>query len=119
LKYDNTSWCGCSDSPPEHWFCFEFKKKQISPLSYLIRKADCGFLKGWKVEGSKDGQQWELIHEKRDQTCFTQQYQENTFSVQSQSFFSFIKITQTQLNGDNNKYFKHTFFELSGYIKEI
>jgi hypothetical protein len=60
----------------------------------------------------------ELIIEKRNQTYFTQQYQENTFPVQSKSFFSFIKVTQIQPNGDNNNYFRITFFELAGLIQQ-
>jgi hypothetical protein len=116
LEYNNSYWCGCSDSISEHWFCFEFKENQILPLTYLIRDHNCRFLKGWKVEGSNDGNHWELIDEKRDQTCFTQKYQENTFSIQSQSFFSFIKVTQIQPNGENSKCFNLTFFELSGFL---
>jgi hypothetical protein len=118
LEYNDSYWCGCSTPSPEHWFCFEFKEKQILPLSYLIRGDDDRFIKGWKVEGFKDGNHWEIIDEKRDQTCFTQQYQENTFSIQSQSFFSYIKVTQIQSNGDSNKYFNLNFFELSGFIQQ-
>jgi hypothetical protein len=54
---------------------------------------------------------------KRGKTCFTQKYQENKFSVQPGFFFSYIKVTQIQPSGDDEKQFTLTFFELSVFIQ--
>jgi hypothetical protein len=124
LNYSNT-YFGTYDEPNSH-IQLKFKSKKIKLTMYFIRTNDKNFSsyslycpQNWKVERSNDGQKWDLIDQKSNQSCLIGVSKEVFFHCQSNEFYSFIKFTQTGLNSNGNNSFCLGFIELSGRIKNI
>jgi hypothetical protein len=115
LTFDNKYWyCEKYDSS----VVFQFKTKKVKISKYLLRNVDTAnsYYQGWKVEGSNNQKDWELIDQRSDQSCFNQAFQSCLFDCQSNSFYSFIRITQTQKPKSGSNRFGFTFVEFGGEI---
>jgi hypothetical protein len=80
------------------------------------------FLQRWKIEGSNDKQNWELIDQKNNQTYFNSNFQSCSFDCQSNSFYSFLRLTQTQKgikSSNTNNFFCLSFVEFGADIIDL
>jgi hypothetical protein len=99
LNPDDKFWC--SNNVENSWIQFHFTKNRISPSKYLIRNHSNWYYhstQSWKLEGSNNESNWELIDNVTNCEIFKQNNQEKTFSCQTEKFFSFLRFTQTQEN---------------------
>jgi hypothetical protein len=90
LIYNNDHFCKDKENI---WFCCQFKSKMIQITGYLLRSKDSCYLKGWKLEGSNDGQSWNFIDEKGNQDCLSSQFKEVIFPYLTSNVFSYFKFT--------------------------
>jgi hypothetical protein len=119
LKFDNSPWWN-TNQRFDSSITFQFLSKKIKPSKYLLRTANCStYPQGWKLEGSNDKQNWELIDQKNNQTYFNYPFQSYFFDCQSNSFYSFLKLAQTQKSSSNNNLFILSFVEFGGNIIDL
>ena len=107
LKYDNIRSFFQTYDKPNSWICFEFKKHQIIPFSYIIRTIDDEdnyHLKSWVVEVSNDKQEWLTIDEHQNDSSLKGTSRIHLFKI-SKHFdndsFKYIRIRQTGPNWYN------------------
>ena len=107
LKYDDISSFFQTRGEPNSWICFEFKKHQIIPFSYIIRTIDDEnnyHLKSWVVEVSNDKQEWLTIDEHQNDSSLKGASRIHLFKI-SKHFdndsFKYIRIRQTGPNWYN------------------
>jgi hypothetical protein len=84
----------------------------------LLRSKDSHYLKGWKLEGSNDGQSWNFIDEKRNQDCLSSQFKEVIFPCLTSNAFSYFKFTFLDPICDSSHELcrRITYFEFAGII---
>lgn len=118
LIYDDSCWQ--SRSEPNSWICFNFTTKRIMLYGYLLRHYFYNglFPRNWKIEGSQNEDNWELIDQRINDSSINQPFQEIIFQVESKTPFPLIKITQTGPNSRNDYYFQFSFIEFFGKVFE-
>jgi NIMA (never in mitosis gene a)-related kinase len=114
LNTDQSFWW--SENEENSWIQFEFKSHFISPQGYLIRNGLLYSPKGWKLEGSKDENEWVQLHEITNSEIFKQGNQEGNFHCKTDQFFSFLRLTQIQGNFGGNVVFLLNFVEFYGKV---
>ena len=107
LNYDDIGSFFQTQDEPNSWICFEFKKHQIIPFSYIIRTIDDEnnyHLKSWVVEVSNDKQEWLTIDEHQNDSSLKGRSRIHLFKI-SKHFdndsFKYIRIRQTGPNWYN------------------
>jgi hypothetical protein len=98
---------------------FHFQTKKVKPSKYLLKSAHLSsYPQGWKLEGSNDEENWEIIDQRSDQKSFTQNWQFCSFDCHSNTFYSFFKITQTQKPTYDTNWFGLSYVDFYGEIQE-
>lgn len=105
------------------WLQFDLKEREVEIDSYLIKSAHTDedshssyYLKNWKLEISLDGNEWNLIDEKSDDSYLNGNYKIHLYKLSKISKpFRFIRITSTGGNWNNDD-FTIGKFELFGNI---
>jgi len=98
LQNDDTKWT--SKSLPNSWIQFDFRKRKVSITSYSL---NVNSLKSWRVEGSPDGIEFEIIDNRVDCLSFQKSfgnYNDNNsrdnFQVKfTNKYYQYIRITST------------------------
>ena len=101
---------------------FSLPYHKIVPTHYSIRtrpiRSVDNTLQQWKLEGSKNGVDWKIIHSQPHTTYFQEVSNVNTFEVDQTEAFSSLKITQVGKNY-NDSYILHlSRFEVFGLLIE-
>jgi len=123
FKSDSSFWL--TQNLPNSWIQFDFKQRKVSITSYSIN--DEHKIKSWKVEGSTDGNVFEMIDNKINTTDFQNSNDrfndpraQKNFPVQpNNQYFSNIRITSTGKNWYNNDHFALFRVELFGFVKSV
>jgi hypothetical protein len=122
----------CSDSyfhsvnEPNQSICFDFKMMRVIPTHYSIRAYSsgpgCNHLKNWVIEGSVDGQSWDELDRRENDSDLNSSHAVKTFSVsdskpKSKSGpFQMIRLRQIGPNHNNYHYLIFTAFEIFGSL---
>ena len=76
-----------SRSEQNSWLCIEFKNCKVKLSNYSIRSADYG--EGyesplcWCIEGSNNGNEWTILNNRQNETCFIKVRTTNTYTIQN------------------------------------
>jgi hypothetical protein len=112
LEYNTNNWR--TDNSSDAWICFQFPSKKILLTGYLLRVYNY-YPRGWKLEGSLNGQNWQMIDQK-SYSGFNQNYQDEIFTCQTSTAYSYFRFMQTQQNSSENWSFYLNLVEFSGPI---
>ncbi|KAK8838963.1 hypothetical protein M9Y10_032423 [Tritrichomonas musculus] len=100
LQFDDLNNYFHTQSAPNSWICFEFKKHRVIPTHYTIRSEKSNgvngyHLKSWNIEGSNDNQNWTPIDEEKDNGSLNGSNYVNTFAIQNNKDFKYIRLMLT------------------------
>jgi len=126
LKNDASIWH--STNLPNSWIQFDFKERMVSITSYSLN--DNCKVNSWKVEGSKDGSTFEIIHNKVDSKdtidfqnsnrSFNHPSAQKNFPVDyNHKYFRYIRITSTGKRFDNHDYYHLFRVEFFGFVLSV
>lgn len=106
---------------PNGYVCFDFKDRKIKLKNYSIKRqhefqGGCN-MKSWTVEGSADGSAWTKIDEHMNDPSLNGSNNVVTFNTNgNESFYRFIKFTQTGRSWGDNDYILIGAIEMYGMI---
>ena len=118
-------WCGCwvSSPIPNSWIKIDLKMNKINLNGYTIRLQIYSRrespIQSWCVEGSNDNYNWTIIDEHRLNTIFHENSAPQHFKCFSTNSFRFIRLRQTDLNGNGGNSLCLSNIELFGKITTI
>ena len=121
----------CTRDEPHSWFCIDLHRACFRPSHYTLQATARCAPRHWKLEGSSDGEQWDVLDEHSDDntldvhsgnntlphsTCTT-----HTWSVQPTTsaqgrWHRYFRIQQTGVNSDGNHRFRLFPMELYGEL---
>jgi hypothetical protein len=84
-----------TDSPGQ-WVCWDFGEMRVWPRSYAIQGYKLG---SWVLEGSQDGENWEMIDKQELNQDYQGRWSRASFAVSKSPECQFIRLTQL---GQNN-----------------
>lgn len=127
-NYENDNYYFSNDED-NVFVLFDFKDKLIQLNNYSIRShcdgKNCGHLRNWAVEASKDGEKWEEIDNRSDDSSLNEPNTTSTFNVKkgNNKFYRFIRLRQTGYSWydypNYNSYHQgFRFIELFGKLQE-
>ena len=95
-----TYYCSLTNSTNlSNYFLIEFVDRFVYPSGYVISSHSYGYLKSWMLEGSLDGEAWDLLHSNFDSTDLSSSYK--WYKIKKRGQYRFFKITQTgESDGD-------------------
>lgn len=111
-----------SENAPNTWIRYEFKNNSVIPTDYSIRSISWGsnycHPKDWVIEGSKDGENWEILDEQSNCSYLNGRSLSHTFKIKNTESkeFRFIQMRQTGSNWKGNDYLLIESFELYGTV---
>lgn len=118
VLYDDQSKVFRSKDQPGSWICIDFKNHKIMPTDYAIQSRNwtknCGHPKNWVIEGSIDGNDWQILDQQQNFVGLNDANVVNTFSIKNQERkeFSLIRMRSIGLScaGTNTLSFKSIEF---------
>ena len=110
---------------PDMWFCIDLHGNALQPSHYTLQhysSFDTEALRHWKLEGSLDGVQWDVLSVHVNDAALQRKGQSYTWQLQSAlqtppRFFRFFRIHQTGLNSNNNHYLALSGVEFYGWLQ--
>ena len=128
VDYENDNYY-CSKNEENVFVLFDFKDKLIQLTNYSIRThsdgKNHGNLKNWIIEASKDGEKWEEIDRRSNDSSLNEPNSTSTFNVKkgNNKFYRFIRLRQTGYSWDGypsyNRYYQgFRFIEFFGKLQE-
>ena len=123
LDFDNKERIFQSENANNSWLCFDFQQRMIRPTHYSIRsRSDCNYhhLKNWIVEGSNDGESWNILDERVNEESLDDQNAENTFLVtkSKDNYYRYLRLQLTGLDSSNKHYLTLSAIEFFGDISK-
>lgn len=98
----STYYCSLSNSTNlSNYFIIEFVDRFVYPSGYVIRSNSYGFLKSWMLEGSLDGEAWDLLHSNFNTSDLSSSYK--WYKINKRGQYRFFKITQTGESGGDTE----------------
>jgi len=121
---DDSSYCQWfSDNLPHQYIIIDMKYFSLDMIGYSIRtpnsKRGIWHIRSWKVEGSNNKKDWRIIDEHRNNGILDEETYCCMWQCYSGGFFQYFKITQTDLNKDNDNYFLLGGIELFGTVQRL
>ncbi|KAK8842111.1 hypothetical protein M9Y10_026338 [Tritrichomonas musculus] len=114
LQIENANNDFYTESQPNSWICFEFKKHRISPTNYSIRSVNSWtgdhHPKTWVIEGSNDEKNWIKLDEQNNSPFLNGANHVHTFTIQNQENNE-IDVDDVD---QNEKEFKYLRMRLTG-----
>lgn len=106
--------------------CFDFKERYIQPTSYSIKSCSnisCPHLKNWVIEVSNDGNKWDEVDRRENDSNLNGEVKIFTFNIQKQTsnYYHFIRIRQignSWYTKENHNWIVVRRFEVFGKLKE-
>lgn len=105
---------------------FDFKKRSVKLTNYSIQTGtwsqNDGHLKNWAIESSNDGEKWEEIDSRSNNSSLNGKRNSSTFDIEhkQQEFYRFVRLRQTGLSWcpNSNNQFEITYIDFYGFLKE-
>jgi hypothetical protein len=115
----------CSEDEPDQWICWDFQDMRVQLTNYSVQSGFWHFPRAWKLEGSIDGSEWNVIdvqnHEKHE-NLFNGCRVVRSFDVtesESVSEYRFIRLTQTDLNQHDAEFLEIAACEFFGTLTGV
>jgi hypothetical protein len=118
--YDSHSPFFSTRDAPGQFVTIAFSKIAIAPTGYSFASThptSGGFYpRSWSIEGSLDGQQWELLREHRDDASVDHHSPVGTWAIQSRpgTYYSEFRIRHTGVNSVGTRHLDLCSFEVYG-----
>eukprot|EP01084_Bolivina_argentea_P117264 208273_1 len=110
--------CGwwISKSTKNQFVCIMLKQEKIKLTHYALRngKTEKYTLRSWNLEGSNDGETWDLINEHKDDKSLNKSYDTHVWSVDAKQHYYVFRIIMTGPNADDTNYLCLSGLELYG-----
>ena len=111
----------CTVGKQDMWFMVDLKDKLLMPTHYSLRHYstyDTEALRNWKLEGSVNGVQWDLLRMHVNDKALTLKGATATWPLQSTGrAYRMFRITQTGHNSNSNYYMCCSGMELYGLLQ--
>ena len=97
-------WDFYSQNKPDSWIRYDFKEMRVRPTSYSIRSyvgsPGLNHPKSWVFEVSNDGESWEVVDRRDDNSDLNDKYVIRNFPISPEvrGSFRFIRLRQTGEN---------------------
>ena len=115
LEYDNNNYYHSKDDSSymkeghTEWLRVDFKERKVRPSHYSIKSYEKGKnsynLQNWVLEGSNDGESWNILDTRNGEKSLDDSSASNTFEVNNKKqFYRYLQIRQTGPNCTNNDY---------------
>eukprot|EP01083_Nonionella_stella_P285402 971438_1 len=105
------------------WFSIDFgEQKKIKPTHYTLRDACycCGaYLQEWNLEGSNDGQIWDVLRKHCDDTHLHSINATHTWTVNGNEYYQMFRIIMTGQNSFGMWQLHCSGFEIYGYLTHL
>jgi hypothetical protein len=111
----------CTNSEVNSWICYDFKNMRIKPTHYSVRSrrdSNSYHLRSWTLEGSIDGQSWQELDRRENNTALNSQGATMSFSISQSSEIQMIRLRQLSQNSSGNNQLVVNAIELFGIIVE-
>lgn len=129
IKYDNDNINqfyenngGENPIPTERdgWIEFDFLKRKINLTSYTLRAHQDYLPKSWRIMGSNDRNEWELISERTDNLFMRGRYRQCRFECENnQKYYQYIRyVLDDSWRSDRKHNVNLTAIEFFGSISE-
>ena len=110
---------------PDQWFCIDLQSHALQPSHYMLQHYsafDTEALRHWKLEGSQDAMQWDVLSLHVNDTSLQKKGQPHTWPIPHNphtqgKFYRFFRIHQTGPNSNNNHYLALSGVELYGWLQ--
>jgi hypothetical protein len=111
----------CSACMPNMWLCYDFMEATVTPRYYSLRsRRDLGQNsenpKSWVIEGSLDGEEWELLDQRENARELNGAGRIASFPVAKELECRFIRIRTTGPTHIGHNYLKISYFEIFGTL---
>jgi hypothetical protein len=109
---------------PNQWLQLDFKRSTVIPTGYVIRgRQEPGVvninLRSWKLEGSLDGSEWEILDSKTNvNELSVHGAAVGVWPIDSRVECKFIRLTSTGPSLSGNQYLTLSYFDLFGSLLE-
>jgi hypothetical protein len=111
----------CTNIEVNSWICYDFKNMRIKPTHYSIRSrrdSNSYHLRSWTLEGSMDGQSWQELDRRENNTALNSQGATATFSISQSSEIEMVRLRQLSQNSNGTHQLVVNALELFGIIVE-
>ena len=111
------------ENDSDAWLCLDFKDKKVNPSHYSLKSYPGGNVNiiNWNIEGSNDGEKWEILDSQRDSSALTSSNAEVTFEMKNKphndEYYRYLRIHQTGQNNNNDYRMIISSIEYFGSIK--
>jgi hypothetical protein len=104
-----------------NWICYEFRRHIIVPTHYAIRSffdgaKNCPNLKSWKVEASLDGDHWDELDHREDNSELNEKNVTGTFEVGRSQICRYMKLTNIGRNHRGSDQLIISAFDIFGSL---
>lgn len=112
VDYQNDNYYYPSGNDKNAYACFDFKDKLVQITGYSIKsydgKENSRHIRNWSVEVSNDGERWEEIDRRQNESSLNGPNRIVSFQIspERKQFYRFIRILETVISWDgrNNRY---------------
>ena len=111
------------ENDSDAWLCLDFKDKKVNPSHYSLKSYPSGNYNiiNWNIEGSNNGEKWEILDSQRDSSALTSSNAEVTFEMKNKphndEYYRYLRIHQTGQNNCNDYRMIISSIEYFGSIK--
>lgn len=119
---DQEGWSCVTDSSKGGSFIFDFKEKYVCLHGYMLKAhsrewSSDNFLKSWRLEGSDDKMEWEIIDEHIGSNILLANMAEGYWSFQMTQSYRYIKLKMTDKNSSGSYKMALQAIEFFGLIQ--
>jgi hypothetical protein len=105
------------------WLCYDFRQATVIPTFYSLRsRRDLGQNsenpRSWVIEGSLDGEEWEILDERNNRMELNGAGQIAAFPMSRELECRFIRIRITGPTHAGHNYLTICIFEIFGTIQQ-
>ena len=121
IDYNSNDYFATRDVPNQ-WIKFDFKDFRVSLTGYSYKTHSIngnGHTRTWKVHGSVDGINWNLIHEMTNSNVLSSYGAVYVAEFEATPFYKVIKFTQTGTNTMSYYNFRVASIEFFGKIEHV
>ena len=114
-----------SSPVPNSWLSYDFGERLVCPTNYTIRswfrgRVGAANLKSWVIEGSLDGETWDILDRRKDDNHLNDRNAIGSFDIspKPERTYRFIRLRQTDKTHSGEDNIQLCSFEIFGTLFE-
>ena len=114
-----------SSPVPNSWLSYDFGERLVCPTNYTIRswfrgRVGAANLKSWVIEGSLDGETWDILDRRKDDNHLNDRNAIGSFDIspKPERTYRFIRLRQTDKTHSGEDNIQLWSFEIFGTLFE-